>query len=49
MGRPGEQHITEVEDEGRRFREGHDYVLEGEGAGEGGADREDEREIVKYL
>ena len=33
MGRPGEEDITEVEDESRRFRKGHDYVLEEEGKG----------------
>jgi len=35
MGRPREEDITQVEDEGRRFRKGHDYVLEGGGGGGG--------------
>jgi len=29
VGRPGEEDIAKVEDEGCRFREGHGYVLEG--------------------
>ena len=33
MGRPREEHIAKVEDEGCRFREGHDYALAG-GLGE---------------
>ena len=28
MGRPREEDITQVEDEGCRFRKGHDYILE---------------------
>ena len=37
VGRPGEEHIAEAKDEGRCFRKGHDYVLEGEQAGSEGS------------
>lgn len=47
MGRPGEEHIAEVEDEVRRFRKGHDYLpgggIGGKGwgwLGEGGENRD---------
>jgi len=49
MGGPREEDITKVEDEGRRFRKGHDYVLEG-GTGGNGANRGRVRgKIVTYL
>ena len=35
VGRPGEEHISEVKDEGRCFGEGHGYEPEGEEVREG--------------
>lgn len=48
--RPGEEYIAKVEDEGRRFRQGHDcYIREERGTGERGADWKNEGKVVKYL
>ena len=50
VGRPGEENITEVEDESRRFRKGHDSMYGNELETEGGAPTgKTKGNIAKYL
>jgi hypothetical protein len=51
VGRPGEEYIAEVEDEGRRFRKGHDAMYEKRRGGRerGAPTGKMKGEIVKYL
>ena len=49
--RPGEEYIAKVEDEGRRFRKGHDAMYEKERGGRerGAPTGKMKGDIVKYL